>query len=143
MTTQDSDKPSDETRAQLTALAQEFRGSLMLEALAAACAITSYADGQSSLIERWRFSKVLADDPLLAAMPEAALAEEWAMHRQAFITDPKAAREAALLLVARLAPEPDKARLVLDACARVLHADREVRPIEVQTLRDIAAALKL
>jgi tellurite resistance protein len=143
MTTKDRDKVSDEAGAQLTAFAQEFRGSLMHEALAAACAIISYADGQSSLIERWRFSKVLADDPLLAAMPETALAEEWAMHRQAFITDPKAAREAALLLVARLAPEPDKALVVLDACARVIHADREVRPTEVQTLRDIAAALNL
>ena len=105
MTTKDRDKVSDDAGAQMTAFAQEFRGSLMLEALAGACAIISYADGQSSLIERWRFSKVLADDPLLAAMPETALAEEWAMHRQAFITDPKAAREAALLLVARLAPE--------------------------------------
>jgi hypothetical protein len=52
MTTIDRDKVSDEGGAQLTAFAQEFRGSLMLEALAGACAIISYADGQSSLIER-------------------------------------------------------------------------------------------
>jgi tellurite resistance protein len=143
MTAENSDKPSNEARAQLTAFAQEHRGNLMLEALAAACAIISHADGRSSLIERWRLSTVLADDPLLAAMPPGALAEESEMHLRAFIVDPTAARAAALLQVARLAPEPHKARMVLDACILVTRADRQVHPAEMQALHDIKAALNI
>jgi len=137
------DKPSDEERGELAAFAQEFRGSLMLEALIAAMTIISYSDRQSSLVERWRLLEMLASDPLLASMPRTALAEEWATHSKAFNADPSAARKAALQQVARLAPEPHKGRILLDACARIVNADREVRPAEMQALRDIASALNL
>ncbi|HQT75525.1 MAG: hypothetical protein B7Z80_09595 [Rhodospirillales bacterium 20-64-7] len=138
-----SNRPADADPTQLTAFAQEFRGALMLEALVAACAVISYADARSSLIERWRMLEVLAEDPLLASLPKAALAEEWATHRQAFTANPAAARDAALRQVARLAPEPHKARMVLDACIRIVNADQTAGSAELQALRAIAAALKL
>ena len=123
--------------------AQEHRGALMVEALAAACAVISHADGRSSPIERWRLSTVLADDPLFAALPREIAAEASDAHRRAFRADPAAAREAALRQVARLAPDPGKARIVFDACVLVLRADGQTPPAEVQALRDVKAALGL
>lgn len=136
-------EPAHGPDADLRPFAQEFRGALMLEALIAGCAVISYTDRKSSLIERWRLLDVLARDPLLAALPKAAVAEEWGAHRQAFAADADAAREAALRQVARLAPEPQKARMVLDACIRIASADKQASPEELRALRDIAAALQL
>ncbi len=143
MTAKSSDRIFNAARAELGAFAQEHRGNVMMEALAAAFEIISHADGRSSLIERWRLSTVLADDPLLAAMPQNALVEECAMHRRAFIANPIAARAAALLQVARLASEPHKARMVLDACVLVTRADMQIHPAEVQALLDIKVALNV
>jgi tellurite resistance protein len=142
MTSEGNSKPPDRP-TDLTPFAAELRGTVLLEAMVAAFAIISFADRTSSLIERWRLLDVVSDDPLLAALPKAVIGEEWAIHRQAFTTDPEAARKAALLQVARLAAEPHKARMVVDACARIVNADRKVRSAEVQAIRDIAAALRL
>jgi tellurite resistance protein len=138
-----SRESSAESGLDLTPFAAEFRGTAMLEAMIAALAVVSYADEISSLIERWRVLDVVAGDPLLAVLPKAAIAEEWAMHRRAFAADPAAAREAALRQVARLAPEPQKARMVLDACARIVNADRQASPAEIKAIHDIAATLQL
>lgn len=127
----------------LAAFAAELRGALMLEALVAACAIISYADARSALIERWKLAEVIARDPLLAALPKSAIAEEWAAHRQAFAADPAAAKAQALQKVARLAPEPHKGRMVLEACIRIMTADRNTDPAELRGLRDIKDALQL
>lgn len=115
----------------------------MLEALIAACAIISYADSRSALIERWKLVELLSDDPLLAALPKSAVAEEWAAHRRAFSAAPAAARAQALQTVARLASEPHKGRMVLDACVRIMNADRQAGEAELQALRDIKDALRL
>jgi tellurite resistance protein len=139
--TSDSEPPGNPT--DLTPFAAELRGTVMLEAMVAAFAIISFADRTSSLIERWRLLDEISGDPLLAALPKAVIAEEWAVHRRAFATDPQAARRAALLQVARLADEPHKARMVVDACARIVNADRKVGSAEVGAICDIAAALRL
>jgi tellurium resistance protein TerD len=115
----------------------------MLEALVAACAIISYADSRSSLIERWKLIEVLSGDPLLAALPRSIIAEEWAAHRKAFAVDPVAARAQALRIVARLAPEPNKCRIVLEACIRIMTADRQKSSSELRELHDIREALQL
>ena len=54
MPTRSSPGPQDGARRQMAIAAQEFRGVLMVEALIAACAVISHADGRSSPIERWR-----------------------------------------------------------------------------------------
>ena len=115
----------------------------MLEALIAACAIISYADSRSALIERLKLVELLSEDPLLAALPKSAVAEEWSAHRQAFAAAPAAARAQALQTVARLASEPHKGRMVLDACVRIMNADRQTGEAELQALRDIKDALRL
>jgi tellurite resistance protein len=143
MTGKGSDKSSDSNPADLTPFAAELRGTLMVEALIAAFAVISYADLVSSLIERLRLLDVVAGDPLLAAFPKAVIAEEWAMQQRAFATASDTARNAALLKVARLAPEPHKARMVLDACIRIVNADKQAGQAEIKALRDIAAALQL
>jgi tellurite resistance protein len=143
MSGKDSRKSFAESSVDLAPFAAELRGAVMLEAMVAAFAVVSYADHVSSLIERWRVLDVVAGDPLLAVLPKAAIAEEWAMHRRAFTADPAAARQAALRQVARLASEPHKARMVLDACARIVNADTQAGPAEIKAMRDIAAALQL
>ncbi len=125
------------------AAAQQHRGVLMMEALIAACAVIAQADGQSSPIERWRLSTVLADDKLLAALPQDVAATASAKHRRAFLADPAAAGMAALEAVARLAPEPQKARMVFDACLLVTRADERTHSAELQALRDVKTALGL
>lgn len=125
------------------AAAQQHRGVLMMEALIAACAVIAQADGKSSAIERWRLATVLADDKLLAALPQDIAATASANHRRDFLADPAAARAAALEAVARLAPEPQKALMVFDACLLVTRADERTHPAELQTLRDVKAALGL
>ena len=137
------DKTAPGQRVELAPFAHEFRGTLMLEALIAAFAVISYADRNSSLIERWRLVDVLTRDPLLAALPRIAVADEWRKHQLAFATDAQAARNAALQQLARLAPEPHKARMVLDACIRIAKADAQANPAELEALHDIAAVLQL
>ena len=135
--------PSESASARVAIAAQEHRGALMLEALVAACAVIAHADGRSSAIERWRLLTVVADDPLLKALPRNAVTEATAEHRRAFLADPAAARAAALQQVGRLAPEPHKARMVLDACILVTRADGRTDAAEAQALRDVKAALGL
>lgn len=143
MPTRSSPGPQHPGRRQMAVAAQEFRGVLMVEALVAACAVISHADGRSSPIERWRLSTVLAGDPLLAQLPRDLVAEASRAHRDAFLADPAAARAAALHQVAFLAPEPYKAQIVLDACMLVTHADERLDPAEMQALGDIKLALGL
>ncbi|HEX2943926.1 MAG TPA: TerB family tellurite resistance protein [Rhodopila sp.] len=142
MTRTGSNPPAD-TGPEMAPFAQELRGALILEALVAACAVISYADARSSLIERWRMLEIIAGDPLLASLPKTALAEDWAMQRQAFAANPTAAREAALRQVARLASDPPTARMVLDACIRIVNADQTAGPAEVKAIQAVAEALKL
>ncbi len=143
MPTRSSPGPQHVGQRQMADAAQEFRGVLMVEALIAACAVISHADGRSSPIERRRLSTVLADDPPLAMLPRDLVAEASKAHRNAFLPDPTAARAAALHQVALLAPEPYKAQIVLDACMLVTHADERLDPAEMQSLCDIKSALGL
>ena len=143
MTSQNRHAAAKDESENLEAFAAELRGTLMLEALIAACAIITYADAQSTPIERWTLVEMLARDPLLAALPKSVLAEEWAAHRQAFAADPADARAQALRTIARLAPEPHKGRMVLEACIRIMTADRQTAAAELQGLRDIREALQL
>ena len=135
--------PPRMTSGRISGAAQQHRGILMVEALVAACAVIARADGKSSPIERWRLSTVLADDPLLASLPADIADEASEMHRRAFLSDPVAARAAALQQVARVASEPHKARMVFDACVLVTRADQRTHPAELQALRDVKAALKV
>lgn len=134
-------RPVADASAPLAAAAQEHRGALLAEALVAACAVIAHADGTASRVEWWRVTTVFQDDALLAALPRGAVAEVRDAQRRAFLADAAAARAAALRQLARLAPEPHKARMVLDACLRIVRADGQVTPAEVQALCEVAAAL--
>lgn len=127
----------------LRAAAQEHRGELMMEALVAACAVLSHADGRATGSERLRALALLQDDPLMAVFPRAALRASLDAHDRAFAADPAAARAEALRRVGHLASQPHKARMVLEACATICRADGRVGETEVAALRGVRDALGL
>lgn len=127
----------------LLVAAHEHRGGALLDAIAAACAIVTHADTRESASERLGLRAVQQDDPLLAALPADELTSRLALHAEAWRTDPAAARAAALRALAPMAADPNQARLVLAACARMPRADGQTEACEVDAVRAVRDALGL
>lgn len=127
----------------LRVAAHGHRSGALLDAIAAACAIVTHADTRESVSERLGLRAVQQDDPLLAALPADELTSRLALHAEAWRKDPAAARAAALSALAAMASDPNQARLVLAACARMPRADGQTDSCEVDAVRAVRDALGL
>lgn len=127
----------------LLAAAHEHRGGALLDAIAAACALVTHADARESVSERLGVRAVQQDDPLLAALPADELTSRLALHAEAWREDPAAARAAALSALAPMAADPNQAKLVLAACARMPRADGKTESCEVDAVLAVREALGL
>ncbi len=136
--------PTDDmSRVELLAAAHRHRGGALLDAIAAACALVTHADAEETAAERRGLRAFQLSDPLLAALPADELSSRLADHAAAWRADPAAAQAAALRVLAPLRAEPDQARLVLEACARMVPVDGRIEAEELDAVRLVRHALGL
>lgn len=118
-------------------------GESLLQALVAAAAIISYADGKMDIAERRRLIEAFSASPPLDGFSITDLAEELAHHMRAYAYDPTSAEAQALIALSTIVLSSTEKALVAEMCGRVLAADGLVHPAELAALRRIQTALDI
>lgn len=121
----------------------EHRGEALMEATVAGCALIAHADGEVAPAETQRMLAIMRTDPLLSMFPRNTVVAEFEAHGRAFALHPMQGRAQALRQVGAAALQPRLARVVLNACLAVTHADDLVHPREVEQVKLVRDALGL
>jgi tellurite resistance protein TerB len=114
-----------------------------MEALVAACAIVSWADGEVSQAERRRVMTIARSHPRLSAFSHSELGEEFASHTATFRIDPEVAREMAREKLQPFGDGGQDAALILEAARQVIPADGVAHPAEYRALGKLRHRLGL
>ncbi len=133
----------DNLREELLSAMIEYRGSDLMEATIAACAIIAHADGDVAAVERARMMQLMQTDPLLAMFPREAVLHEFATHARAFEADYGDALQEAIRPVMKLAGRKQYSQIVLNACLLITAADGRVDPRELEAISLVRDALNL
>lgn len=123
--------------------AEAAGGEPLLQALVAAAAIISYADGRMDMAERRRLIEAFSASPPLDGFSVADLAEELAYYMRAYAYDPISAEARALAGLETTVLSPGHKQIVTEMCGRVLAADGMVHPAELGALDRIQKVLEV
>ncbi len=114
-----------------------------MEAIVAACALVSSADGEIATAERRRFLTLARSEPRLATFSFEELVEEFASHAATFRMDTELGHE---LAAEKLEPFRDRTReayIILETCRQIVPADGQCHPAELRMLDRIRELLGL
>ena len=131
----------DDLREELLAAMIEYRGSDLMEATIAACAIIAHADGNVAMVERVRMIHMMHTDPLLAMFPRETVLQEFEIHTRAYEADYGKALQEATRLIMKIAGREKYSKIVLNACLLITAADGRVDPRELDAISLVRDAL--
>lgn len=111
------------------------------QALVAAVAVISHADGRLDLAERRKLVEAFLASPAMAGFSVADLAEELAHHACAYGYAPDLAEKQALTTLSISTLSTAERQSIRDACNQVITADGLVHPVELGALHRVEQAL--
>jgi tellurite resistance protein len=133
-------------REALDAIALEierFRNRPFLEAVMAASALVATADGAVKLAELATLDEVLETVRALRVYDPHQAVDLYRQYAAELLDQPQPAREKALRAIARIADEPDAARILLKIALAIGMADDALGDAERAALASICDALRL
>jgi tellurite resistance protein len=119
----------------------ELRGTSLMDATVAACAIIAHADGAVSASERRHVISLMQSDRLLSLFARDEVRAAFDAHESAFAEDPALAMEQALHAIMPVAHRRQEARVVLQACLLITAADGRIDPRELDAIGLVREAL--
>ncbi len=128
--------PSD-----LAADAAEFREPAFRDALIAAVALVTHADGAMAAAERSRFLSLIEEDPALATFGRDAVLRELATHEANYRFDPEVGAEMAREKLVQIAGRTRICSALVRICRAVIPADGVIHPAEHRALAEIRSVL--
>ena len=114
-----------------------------MEAVVAACAIISCADGEVARAERRRFLTLARSEPRLSAFSFEELAEEFAAHTATIEMDPEMGCEMAFEKLAPFRNRRREAHVIIETCRHMIPADGVVHPAEQRAFSKLRVNLGL
>ena len=114
-----------------------------MEAIVAACAIISFADGEVASAERRRFLAMTRSEPRLAIFSFEELAEEFAAHVATINIDPEMGYEIAYEKLAPFRNRRREATVIFETCRELIPADGVIHPAERRAFAKVCEALGL
>ena len=130
-------------RAEVMDALIELRGTSLMDATVAACAIIAHADGDVSPSERARVLTMMKADRLLSMFADDEVRATFDAHESAFADDPRYAMENALLAIIPVAGRKREAHVVLQACLLITAADGRIDPRELDAIGLVRESLGL
>ena len=128
--------PSD-----LAADAAEFREPAFRDALIAAVALVTHADGAMAAAERSRFLSLIEEDPALATFGRDAVLRELATHEANYRFDPEVGAEMAREKLVQIAGRTRICSALVRICRAIIPADGVIHPAEHRALAEIRSVL--
>ncbi len=136
-------RTADIDRAEVMDALMELRGTMLMDATIAACALIAHADGDVSPAERARVMSTMRGDKLLSMFEHAEVRAAFDAHASAFSDDPAEAIETALRAIMPLAGRRQESHVVLQACLLITAADGRIDQRELDAIGLVREALGL
>lgn len=133
-------------REALDAIALEFerfRHRAFLEAVMAAAALVATADGAVKLAELATLDEVLETVRALRVYDPHQAVDIYRDYATEMQEDPKPARDKALKAIARVADEPDAAKILIRVALAIARSDDEIGDAEREMLYRVCTAVRL
>jgi tellurite resistance protein TerB len=128
-------------RAEVMDALIELRGTSLMDATVAACAIIAHADGDVSPAERRRVITLMQADRLLSLFARDEVRAAFDAYESAFAENPGLAMEQALMAIMPAARRREEARVVLQACLLITAADGRIDRRELDAIGLVREAL--